>query len=283
MRETLPDPWLARDPLARSAAGCAGLLSLVLLVACATSHAPGTEPIAADRPGEATPPSVVGAGIAQIEGGVTWTRRTRGGDPDTNEIVTPGVELRLGVLESAELQVLVDGWVYEQREDAPNRSNGSDAAFGVKARFTDADGWKPSVGTRLLISVPTGGRAITSDGVDPDLALLAQWDLSARTQLLVNAGFGIPSRGADTSGRLFEFRPQIALQHMLSDRVAGYVEYAAILASAGEPDEHGIDGGFAWIPFDDFQVDVSAGAGLDTTAPDFFVAIGGAWRFALPR
>jgi hypothetical protein len=40
-------------------------------------------------------------------------------------------------------------------------------------------------------------------------------------------------------------------------------------------------GGFTFLVNDDLQLDVSAGAGLNDAAPDFFVAAGVAWR--LPR
>ena len=42
-----------------------------------------------------------------------------------------------------------------------------------------------------------------------------------------------------------------------------------------------IEGGFTFLVNEDLQLDVSAGAGLNDAAPDFFVAAGVAWR--LPR
>jgi len=255
---------------------------LVVALGCATSSAP-LEPIAPDRPGEATSPSVVAPGVVQVEAGATFSRSTRTSEPDTSALVLPGVLLRYGLFEFAELEALADGWIREWVDGERDRSNGSDVSFGAKLRFADADGWKPALGTRFLLSVPTGGSDVTSDGVDPDLALLAQWDLSDAVQLVANAEFSVPSRGADQDGRFFVFEPQLALQYELSERVASFVEYAATFASAGEGSAHFVDGGLAWVLRDDLQLDLSAGAGLDSQAPDFFVSIGWAFRFALPR
>lgn len=256
---------------------------LVLAFGCATSRARPSEPIAPDRPGEATPPSVVAPGIVQVEGGATFARSTRTSEPDTNTLVLPGVLLRYGLFESAEFEVLADGWIREWVDGERDRSNGSDVSFGAKVRFTNAGGWKPAFAARFLLSVPTGGSDVTSDGVDPDLDLLAQWNLSDDAQVVANAEFGVPSRGADNDGRFFVFEPQLALQYDLSERVSTFVEYAATFASAGEGSAHFVDGGLAWLVRDDLQLDLSAGAGLDSQAPDFFVSLGWAFRFALPR
>jgi hypothetical protein len=43
-----------------------------------------------------------------------------------------------------------------------------------------------------------------------------------------------------------------------------------------------MDGGFTWLVSDNLQLDISAGAGLNHAAPDFFISAGAAWRFALP-
>jgi len=263
----------------RAVAACAA----VLLLGCAGLRSPGGEPIEAERPGEATPPGVVAPGVVQVEGGVVYERDTGAHEPDTRRVTAPDLEVRIGVVDPVELQLFVDGWTHEQPDGGSDRGSFGDTAVGVKACFTQSDGWRPSLAARALVSFPTGGDAETSGGVDPSLALLTQWDLSERTQLVVDAGLGTPSRGVGTSGRLFEFAPQIALQRTIAARVAAYVEYAAVLRSAGEPDEHGVDGGFAWLPTDDLQLDVSAGLGLNAPAPDVFVAIGGAWRFVLGR
>ena len=124
-----------------------------------------------------------------------------------------------------------------------------------------------------------GRRAVTSDGYDPFGTLLASWELPQDLSLDANLGVAAPTQGVGDSERIYELFAAASLGIALTDRVGGFLEFYATVRGEGEPDEHAVDGGFTYLLTDDVELDVSAGAGLDRTAPDYFVGAGISWRF----
>ncbi len=98
-------------------------------LALLASHA-SAEPISSNRPGQSSPPTVVGPGVFQIEGGLLFERETNG-SPNTNTITVPQVQLRVGLLSFLEAQLYADGYIFENRSGASDRSSGSDMAIGA--------------------------------------------------------------------------------------------------------------------------------------------------------
>lgn len=88
-------------------------------------------------------------------------------------------------------------------------------------------------------------------------------------------------QGVHDSRRVFQIQPEVSLGVALPRRWSAFVEYFSTLRARGRPDEHSLDGGFAWLASDDVQLDASAGVGLSEAAPDLFVDVGIACR--LPR
>ena len=254
-------------------------LALGCALLAATANA---DSISTDRPGQSNSPSVVAPGTVQLEGGFTFERETDGGDPNTNTLTVPGGLLRVGVLSFLEARVLADGFVYEERSGDNNRSSGSDLTLGGRARLFDQKGFRPATALDFNLSLPTGSDAVTSDGVDPSGIIIFRWVLDEQFALLTNVGLASTSLGKDDSRRAFQVTPTLSLTSSITERVGAFVEYYAAFTDEGIDDEHAMDGGFTWLVSDDLQLDISAGAGLNHAAPDFFVSVGAAWRFSLP-
>jgi hypothetical protein len=106
--------------------------------------------------------------------------------------------------------------------------------------------------------------------------------LNERLVLYANIGLASTSLGKDDSRRAFQAEPSVSLSASISEHAGAFIEYYAAFIDRGVGDEHSIDGGFAWLICDALQLDLSAGAGLNDAAPDFFVSAGAAWRFFFP-
>ena len=252
----------------------------LLLVSCLGPTLAATgEPLQPNRPGQADPPTVLAAGVAQIEGGLTFERETEG-NPDTDTLTVPELELRLGVHERFELQLFAAGFVQEWRDGDGNRTGVSDLEFDARVRLWEQEDWRPATAVEFGLSFPTGSGFATSDGFDPEGEILYAWDFAERWNLTGNFDFASETQGEDDSSRHFIFRPEFALGLTISERLGTFIEYYGVIEESA-PDQHSIDGGFTFLVNDDLQLDVSAGAGLNDAAPDFFVAAGVAWR--LPR
>ena len=256
------------------------LASTIALALClGPMLAAAGEPLQPNRPGQADPPTVLAPGVAHIEGGLTFERQTEG-DPDTDTLTVPELELRLGVHERFELQLFAEGFVQEWRDGDENNTGVSDLEFDTRVRLWEQAGWRPATAIDFGLSFPTGSDFATSDGFDPEGEILYAWDFAERWNLNGNFDFASETQGKDDSGRHFIFRPELALGLSVSERVGAFIEYYGVIEEDAA-NQHSIDGGFTYLVNDDLQLDVSAGAGLNDAAPDFFVAAGIAWR--LPR
>jgi hypothetical protein len=253
--------------------------SLVLALCLWPTLAAAEAPLEPNRPGQADPPTVLAPGVAHIETGITFESETDGG-PDTGVLTAPEVELRLGVHERLELQLFADGLVQEWYEGDGKRTGGSDLELDVRVRLWEQAGWRPATAIDFGLSFPTGSAFATSDGFDPEGEILYAWDFGEHWNLNGNFDFASESQGDDDSSRHFVFRPEIALGLAISHRLGTFAEYYGVIEE-GANDQHSIDGGFTFLVNEDLQLDLSAGAGLNDAAPDFFVGAGVAWR--LPR
>ena len=243
------------------------------------------EPLSADRPGQANPPTIVEPGVLQLEGGVTL-QGNGGAEPvdvpgrtdDGGQLDVPELEMRLGVHPRVELQLQFDGFSYRWSDGESDASGATDLGIDARVYLWDQSRWRPESAVQLGLSIPTGADALTSDGFDPSLNLLYQWGLTRRVSLNGNFVFGAPSRGTDTSGRYFEFEPSLALGISLAERVGTFVEYYGSIRTEGLDDNHGFDGGFTWLATENLQLDVNGGLGLSGSKPGFFAGLGAAWR-----
>jgi hypothetical protein len=254
--------------------------SALVLFACFVCGVGQAEPFVADRPGEAETTSIVSQGAFQVEGGFRFERQTGGDDPDTDTTTVPELLLRIGILPIAELRLSAEGFVHEDRAGASNHSSGSDLELGAKLRCFDQDGLRPATALLAVLTFPTGGRAVTSDGIDPGGRLLLNWGLGERFGLDANLLVAGPTQGVNDSRRVLELQPSLSLEASITQRSGVFIEYYSTLKASGEEDEHSIDSGVTYLMSDDVQIDLSAGVGLNRAAPDFFIGAGVAWRFS---
>jgi len=256
---------------------------LGLVLGCALLAATArAEPLSSDRPGVSNPPNVVAPGAIQLEGGFAFERETQAVDPHTSTLSVPQGLLRVGLLSFLEARVYADGYVYEKRHGDTNRSSGSDFSLGSRAQLFDQRGIRPKTALEFDLSLPTGSAAVTSDGVDPSGTILVEWGLGERFVVDANLVLASTSLGKSDPHRAFQVAPSVSLSASIARRAGAFIEYYASLSNHGVADEHSVDGGFTWLVDDNLQLDVSAGAGLNRAAPDYFVSAGAAWRFFLP-
>jgi hypothetical protein len=259
-----------------------GALSLALLLGSATASAQ-LAVTQADRPGEADPPTILPEGTIQLEGGFEFERETGDDEPDKDTLTVPGLLVRIGIVSWLELQVQADGLLYEFREGANDRALGSDFVVGGKLRLFRARGLLPLTSLRFALSIPVGSAAATSDGVDPALSGLYQWNIGEQTAVVLNTGFSAPTQGSDDDRRIFQFEPRISLERQFTSTIGAFVEYFGEIKTRGVADEHSLDGGFTWLlPAQWMQLDLSGGGGLNGAAPDWFVSAGISMRFSAP-
>ena len=158
---------------------CSLANTLVLALCLGPMLAAAGEPLQPNRPGQADPPTVLAPGVAHIEGGFTFTRETEG-NPDTDTLTMPELELRLGVHERFELQLFAEGLVREWRDGDGNNTGVSDLELDARVRLWEQESWRPATAVDFGLSFPTGSGFATSDGYDPEVEILYAWDFAGR-------------------------------------------------------------------------------------------------------
>lgn len=124
---------------------------------------------AADRPGFADTPILLGPGQVQMEGGFTW-ERDDGGAELTKTSTWPQIELHGGITPHVELSLAWDGLVSvaepESTTNAAERSTGlADVRLGAKFGLVN----RPKVSAALIAygNLPVGSEAFSSHYADP--------------------------------------------------------------------------------------------------------------------
>lgn len=238
------------------------ILALVAaLLVCLDVSAQQFSEISTDRPTFSVAPTTVGAGVWQGEFGYLTSEDNFG----TVEQTIPQALIRWGFRDDMELRL---DWPGYTRASAGGGSGFTDASIGIKWQLSDETG-PFTMGLLAMLSLPVGASAVSSDSYDPTLGFL--WTYSGAVNLFgqasatfadstfaIDNGFGI-SFSVGLHGNLF-------FEHVMS-----------IPESGGTA--HSLNGGYAWLPSPDSQIDLHLGAGLNDRAPDYQLGVGYSRRF----
>ena len=227
--------------------------------------------------GETEGTGIVEYGSFEIESTFTHERETSG--DNVTKFTAPQLLVRIGIEKFAEFQIGGNSFTYTNPENGKSSTKGSDTEIGGKVRFRRQDSWKPEAGAIVSLSIPTGGREISSNGVDPTGIFIFSWGLFNGLGLDVNFGFSGPTGGVGSNSRHFEFKPRIALGSPLSNRLDISIEYFGAIISERKPDAHSFGGGITYRINDDTHFGLSGGGGISSAATDFFVEYGISFRF----
>jgi hypothetical protein len=153
----------------RHGLGTAVLVASVSVRAAAQQPEPSVGD-AADRPGFADTPVLLGPGQLQVEAGFTWERNDPGGAALTKTSTWPQIELHGGLTPRVELSLAWDGLVSvaapESTTNARQRSTGlADVRLGAKFGLVN----RPRVDAALIVygNLPVGSEAFSSHYADP--------------------------------------------------------------------------------------------------------------------
>ncbi|MDX1507861.1 MAG: transporter [Woeseiaceae bacterium] len=238
-------------------------MSVLLALGAGHAHADDGDVISAERPGFSSSPVALKPSVMQIEAGYEYVRA--GNSIDAHAL--PLTLFRYGIADEFELQL---GWAgYAWVNGSGQDINGiRDASIGMKWQVSDEDAALP-LALFAGVSLPIGDDDFTSDEVDPTIGAFWSFDagLSWFGTVLVS-----DVAGSRTVGNA------VGISLPIDDRSGGYVEYFGIFAEGNGP-EHYVNGGIAYLPRNNVQVDLHLGAGVNDRAADLFVGAGIAYRF----
>jgi hypothetical protein len=244
-------------------------------------------PMSADRPDLTESPYTVDAGHFQIEmdfaNGV-WDRdKSNGGDVRSRIWGFGGVNLKAGLLNKVDIQLVFDGYVDSRVKDRVANVTAGDSGFGELQTRLKINVWGNDGGTTAFAIMPfikwplsqsDARNGKTEGGIILPLAveLPAGWSmgLMAEVDFVRDEGGGY-----DT-----EYLNTIAFGRDIAGNLAGYVEFAALFTPESDAQWQGLLGvGLTYGLDEDTQLDFGCNFGVTKTAPDFNPFVGITRRF----
>lgn len=230
----------------------------------------------------------VGRHVMQLEAGYTFFSKEANGRAETAH-TTPEMLLRIGLSEDIEFRLRWD-YAWQFLEDEPDQIGSEDLRFSFKLQMTrqECGGLLPTSALELRGSAPTGARIFSTGRVEGGVDYIYQWELFEGATLAGSTGFGTNGYGdfglvaeEPTQEQFTGISQSAVLGFELTESNTVYIEWYSIY-SVGLEDEYVIafvNVGIDHYVTDNFVLDVRAGVGLSKDADDFFVGVGGGYRF----
>jgi hypothetical protein len=286
--------------LLRSTSSCAALLT------AAVSAAPATTPAAAatgpaadksafnlfnptprelmrefntDRPDTTESPYTVDAGHFQLEMSfIDFTRDDEHGSR-TDQFAFAPANLKLGVLNNLDLQLLLEPFVRVEADDGDDASGFGVTQLRAKLNLWGNDGGDTAMALMPFVQLPTASDdALGSDHVEGGLIVPLAISLPGDWSLGLMAEFDVV-RDATDDGYGIEFVHTATLGHPIVAGLAGYVEYVGVApCETGRTYLATVAGGLTYALGEDLQLDVGVNVGVSDRAEDLNVFTGISWR-----
>ena len=264
---------------ARSIARRAALAALLLLGGTAPAQAEDRE-FCANRPGLDTPPCTLSPGVVMVETGLAAIAHTSDGGAIDDKLTFGDLLVRVGVAQSAEIEVGLTSFVRDRQRDAGGVSTTRGVGDMVVAVRRGIAGPNGPIALHAFVTLPTGKAGIGAGDWGVGLIVPMQFDLGHQFQASLSPEIDA-AVNASGSGRHVQYGTAIGLSHPLSKAVGLTGEVAAFRNE--EPTGHETvaqaAASLAWQVSKDWQLDLEGDAGLSKAAPDYQVKLGFAHRF----
>lgn len=248
------------------------LFTLFALHVLLNASAQKEKRIETDRPNESELADLVPKKYFQIESGIYSEKIS----PSDFVVIHPHTLLRYGVSERIELRLLSNFSTFKEDNNFSTKTSTGLEPVELGFKFSLLEERKAIPATSLLFQ--TGIPFLASKNfkavhLSPKIRLLMENRITDNIELTYNAGAEWDGLNKEATW-IYSFSPGIDIGR----RWNAFVEVFGKL-NKSEAAQHTIDGGIEYFVTKDFDLDICSGFGLNKTAPDFFITIGGSVRF----
>lgn len=244
--------------------------------------------LSTDRPDQTESPHTVDAGHFQLEMdflNFTHDRDTGGGaDMRSRTWALAPLNLKLGLLNGVDLQLMLDSYVRSRVEDRAARITEKASGFGdvttrLKMNLWGNDGGKTAFALMPFVKWPLSASNLrngkTEGGLIVPLGIeLAEgWGMGLMTELDF-------VRNAANTGYDREWVNSVTVSHDLTEKLGGYVEFFTVTGSArGFKWQGQLDVGLTYALRSNVQLDAGCNFGVTKSAPDYQPFVGLSYRY----
>lgn len=241
------------------------------------SYAQAPPAIAADRPGQATVPTIAIPGSVELAMGVQLAadQPTEGVKLQTHSL--PFATARIGLLKTMELRFSgefrsLNSTVAPSISDT-TVSGLASLTVGTKIGIAAEDEAIPELSLQMAIGLPVGSGTFRPASLAPSFAfLLHSTVVPDALNLYANAGAAWDGANPEGFGTY-----AAALYYNITPAFSTFGEFYGAMAPQLLP-THSFDGGFAYLLNNNLQLDLFGGIGLAGNVADYSVSAGFAWR-----
>jgi hypothetical protein len=244
--------------------------------------------LSTDRPDQTESPFTVDAGHFQVEldfVNYTYDRDTAGGaDVRSRAWLFAPVNLKLGLLNCVDLQVMLDPQVRVRVEDRVARTTEKASGFGdattrLKVNIWGNDGGKTALALMPFVKWPLSASSLRNGKTEGGLIVPLAVDLAEGWSLGLMTELDFVRNGANT-GYDREWVNSVTVSHDLAEKIGCYVELVAITGSApGFKWQGQLDVGFTYALRPNVQLDAGCNFGVTKSAPDYQPFVGLSYRY----
>jgi len=240
--------------------------------------------MATDRPDKTESAYSVDAGHYQIEMDLLSYTYDRSADETVKALAIAPINLKIGVLNNVDLQIIVESYNIQRTEDRAAKSSTRLSGFGDlllrgKTNLWGNDGGPSAMAVMPFVKLPTnqhglGNRALEGGIIFPfALELPANWGFGAQAEM-------DHLRDSSSSNYHQEFINTVTVSHDIAGKLGGYVELFSNVST--ERDAKWVatfDFGFTYALTRDIQFDAGMNIGLTSAADDLNPFVGLSLRY----
>lgn len=253
------------------------------------NHTPADEmrALSTDRPDQTESPHTVDAGHFQIEIdflNYTYDRDTSDGrDARSKNLAVAPANLKVGLLNNVDLQILFDPYVRSKTEDriANARTDASgfgDIATRLKINLWGNDGGSTAFAAMPFVKWPLSASDLRNGDTEGGVIFVLGFQLPAGWSSAVMTEVDWVSDGA--GGHDVEWLNSITFARDLWGDFGGYVELVVVAGDAPGFETQGqFDLGLTYAVSDNIQLDLGCNFGITESAPDYQPFVGVSRRF----
>ena len=243
--------------------------------------------LSTDRPDQTESPYTVDAGHFQIE--LDFVHHglhhdtSDGGSVRTKDWSVAPMNLKLGLTNRVDLQLMIDPYVSSRVEDrvagSVERASGfGDITIRLKVNFWGNDGGSTAFAMMPFVKWPLSASAVRNGEPEGGVIFILGYELPAGWGSAVMTEVDFVSDGL--GGHDTEFVNSITFSHDLTERLGGYIELFTVTGSAAGFRWQGqLDLGFTYALAAATQLDFGCNFGVTRSAPDYQLFTGVSRRF----
>jgi len=240
-----------------------------------------------DRPDQTESPFTVDAGHLQLEmdfANVVFDQdRSGGGEVRTEGWSLAPINLKAGLLNRVDLQLMVDPYVYARTKDQVAGTVSEASGFGdfttrLKVNLWGNDGGRTALGVMPFVKWPLSKSGLRNSQWEGGLVIPFSMELPAGWSSTLMSEVDFVSDGGSSYDT--EFINTVTVGHDLTDRLAFYLEFASTVSTAGDSPWQGqVDTGLTFAVTPDLQLDLGCNFGVTRSAPDYNPFVGISFRY----